>query len=106
MSITERVIATRLLTPDALSEDEVDDMVDLDALVCREIFCPLTGQILDSRRAVMVVVSGPDGRSCKVFHPSTEDTLRERLAAGADELERHGVTWRLVRAADIVRKLR
>lgn len=71
-----QLIKARMLTPEALTEDEWDAATDIVARVPVTMFCPISGLVLDVRRVVVVHVDRPDhDREALVFHEDVADLL-------------------------------
>lgn len=64
-ALTERAITATMAG--TITEDEFELVVDIDLRVRRQVTCPVTGQVLDSRTAVLFSVAdqsiavSPDG---------------------------------------------
>jgi hypothetical protein len=109
MSVTETIVRTRLLHPDRITETEALDLAAGDALARRDIFCPVTGGLLDSRKVIIVTITASDGsEAVNAFHPSAAETITARLSApeAAAALTEAGATVRITDAADVLRRAR
>lgn len=81
--LTERILAATML--DDLDRSTADRLIDIHLRVVRDLLCPVTGNVLDSRTAHLVYVrlaGHPDPIIAGVVHHSTtEDQLTKRLEA-------------------------
>ena len=86
--LSERILAATML--DDLDRATADRLLDIHFRVVRDLLCPLTGNVLDSRSAHLVYVrmhGEGDPVIAGVVHPSTtNEDLRSRLTTGGAEL--------------------
>jgi len=74
-TLTESAIVASMMG--AITEADFDLVADIDLRVCHQITCPVSGGLLDSRTAVLVVV---DSQKVAV-HPSSVDDAVNRIHA-------------------------
>lgn len=97
MSMTERAIKARILN--RITDEEADLVSDIDLRVRQEVLCPLSGQILDSRTALLVRSRHPQHPSYPepfvvgVVHPNAESEVLRRA-------EEHGLWTSLTGISD------
>jgi hypothetical protein len=100
--LTERILAATML--DDLDRPTADRLIDIHLRVVRDLLCPVTGNVLDSRTAHLIYVrvdGHPDPIIAGVVHHSTtEQQLTRRLeTAGAKLHERFdpATAWSAIR---------
>lgn len=73
-----------------LTTEEGDRLLDVHYRVIREIICPLSGRVLDSRTAHLLTIRPPEGEPVKIVvdpRVSNDDVVRA-LVAGATLTDR------------------
>ncbi len=99
--LSERIIAAALF--DAVDSDTAATLMEIHCRVIRDLFCPITGKILDSRTAHLIraTFGDDDPITAGVIHPSATDReLTKRLgSAGATLVERFdpATAWASIR---------
>lgn len=100
--LSERILTATIL--DGLERRTADDLLEIHLRVIRDIFCPVTGNVLDSRTAHLIRVTfGKEEEAviAGVVDPATPDTeLTARLVkANATIIERFdpAPTWAAIR---------
>lgn len=111
MSTSTHAIASALLGD--MPTEEAADLAEIDMLVQRQVFCPMTKKILDSRTAVLVRMHFTHDGELKtpraiVVHPDADrDAITARLVDGTTEAGFDGSTVDVdfVEAAELRKKL-
>ena len=100
--LSERILTATIL--DGLDRRTADDLLEIHLRVMRDIFCPITGRVLDSRTAHLIRVTFADSDDpviAGVVDPPTNNAeLTQRLdTAGAVLIERFDPkpAWDLIR---------
>lgn len=88
MELGERIVTAMMMGD--IDEDTGDKLLDVHLRVVREITCPISRAILDSRTAHLITVNAPDGSQAKlVVHPSVStETVTSALIDGATVADR------------------
>ena len=89
-----------------ITAEELDLGLDVALRVERNIQCPISGFLLDSRTAVVVQVQADDGtwRTEAIAHPSVVEG--PQWPSIAERLDAAGLTWRTATATDIFAKMK
>lgn len=76
MSITQQAIRARMAH--RIDDEQADLIIDTDLLVTAQITCPVTGRVLDTRKAVLVKLPNGDHEAA-VLDEATADDVAERF---------------------------
>lgn len=100
--LTNRILAATML--DDLDRSTADQLIDIHLRVVRDLLCPVTGNVLDSRTAHLIYVRMTTDSepviAGVVHHSTTDKQLNQRLkSAGAELHERFdpAAAWGTIR---------
>lgn len=83
IDLAERIITAAM--SGGLEPDTAERLIEIHTRVCRDIFCPITGTVLDSRTAHLITVTSAGGATASTVIAAdvTVDQLERRLDAAA-----------------------